>query len=182
MQVNELSQSISHELNFLLYSFLLGIVITYFYDNIRIIRRIIHHNVFFVSLEDLIFWVVVSLSIFILQYYENNGVFRWFSIIGSLLGMVLYKVTLSEFYVKYMAKLLKILLTCLFRICSFLLRPLFFAEYQAKRGIGFFCRKVYRMSAHQKNRLTMHAKLIKITLCKHHQRKDNAHEQKNSDS
>ena len=108
MQVNELSQSISHELNFLLYSFLLGIVITYFYDNIRIIRRIIHHNVFFVSLEDLIFWVVVSLSIFILQYYENNGVFRWFSIIGALLGMVLYKVTLSEFYVKYMAKLLKI--------------------------------------------------------------------------
>ena len=80
---------------FMLHSFLLGVIITFIYDLFRIFRRIIPHGWFLLSLEDLVFWVLATAGIFYMLYYENNGMFRWFSVIGAGTGMFLYKKTLS---------------------------------------------------------------------------------------
>ena len=79
----------------MLHSFLLGAFITFCYDIFRILRRIIPHGIFWISLEDLIFWVMATGGIFYLLYYENNGMFRWFAVISAAAGMLLYKKTLS---------------------------------------------------------------------------------------
>ena len=76
---------------FMLHSFLLGVIITFIYDLFRIFRRIIPHGWFLLSLEDLVFWVLATAGIFYMLYYENNGMFRWFSVIGAGTGMFLYK-------------------------------------------------------------------------------------------
>ena len=166
MQIMVFSKSISHELNFLLYSFLLGIIITFFYDTIRIVRKIIKHNIFIVSLEDLIFWIGVTFSIFTLQYYENNGMFRWFSIIGAFLGMSIYKLTISQFYVNGISKVLLFIMKWIFKILKFLLRPIFYIENKTERGIAKILHKIGRIGKILKNRLTHKLKMIKITLCK----------------
>ena len=115
-----LSESIYHELRFLLYSFLLGIIITFVYDNIRVFRRVIRHNTFFISLEDLFFWIGVSLSIFLLQHRENDGIFRWFSVVGAFMGMLVYRKTISRFYIKQMTILLRKILKILYLFFSYL--------------------------------------------------------------
>ena len=56
-----LSESIYHEIQFLLHSVLLGIIITFVYDNIRVVRRVVPHKSFFVSVEDLFFWICTLL-------------------------------------------------------------------------------------------------------------------------
>ena len=58
---------------FLLYSVLLGIGITFVYDCLRICRRVVAHGVFWVSLEDMVYWIFVSCCVFYLLYCENNG-------------------------------------------------------------------------------------------------------------
>ena len=70
----------------MLHSFLLGAFITFCYDLFRILRRIIPHGIFWISLEDLVFWVMATGGIFYLLYYENNGMFRWFAVIGAGAG------------------------------------------------------------------------------------------------
>ena len=86
---------------FLLYSVLLGIGITFVYDCLRICRRVVAHGVFWVSLEDMVYWIFVSCCVFYLLYCENNGVLRWFAVMGTALGMFLFKKTLSPFWVRY---------------------------------------------------------------------------------
>ncbi len=51
-----MSQDIINEVYFLAYSVAMGIVITFVYDFILIARQMVKHNLFFVSLEDFLFW------------------------------------------------------------------------------------------------------------------------------
>ena len=166
-----LSESIYHEIRFLLYSFALGIIITFVYDNIRVLRRVIRHNTLFVSLEDLFFWIGVALSVFLLQHRENDGIFRWFSVAGAFFGMMVYKGTLSRFYIKNMTILFRKLLKVLYIFFSWLFSPIYYVE----RKTGQICRKAgsyaRQKAAKQKIRLTSKRKMIKMTLCKHKKRK-----------
>lgn len=177
-----LSESIYHELRFLLYSFLLGVIITFVYDNIRVFRRVLRHNTFFISVEDLFFWIGVSLSIFLLQHRENDGIFRWFSVVGAFMGMLIYKRTISHFYIKQMTVLLRRILKILYLLFCYLFSPIYFVE----RKMGNLIKKAGRRTASavskQKIRLTSRKKMIKMTLCKHKEKKRSerrVHEQKN---
>ena len=95
-----MSQSIVQESVFLFHSIILGIGIAFFYDLIRVFRRVIPHGTFFVALEDLLFWISCSLIMFIMLYYENSGTIRWFSIAGAGLGMLLYINTVGRIFAK----------------------------------------------------------------------------------
>lgn len=176
-----LSESICHEVRFLLHSFLLGVVITFVYDNFRVFRRVIKHNTFFVSVEDLFFWIGVSISIFLLQHRENAGVFRWFSVVGAFLGMLLYRFTISSFYVKKMTFVLGKILNLLYIFFSYLLSPIYFLERKAGNLAKKILYRTRQNALKQKIRLTSKRKMIKMTLCKHRKQKTrserSAHEQ-----
>lgn len=167
MQITLFSENISHELQFLLYSFILGSIITFLYDNFRILRRIVKHNTFLISMEDFLFWIMVTYSVFSLQYYANNGIFRWFCILGAFIGMSLYKMTIGRFYVNILTMFLQFLLKWVFKILSFILKPILRLEVRAGKTCSKTARKMGRILKFMKNRLTQKIKMIKITLCKH---------------
>ena len=63
---------------FLLHSTILGVYLAFVYDTIRIFRRLISHNIFFISLEDVIYWIYLAAEVLLLMYRESNGMLRWF--------------------------------------------------------------------------------------------------------
>lgn len=157
---------IVEEGRFLLYSIVLGIGITFVYDCFRIIRRVIPHGIIWVSLEDFVYWIFVACSIFYLLYYENNGAFRWFAILGTLLGMVLFRTTLSGFFVRYCSRFflwIKKLLTGFFALLS---RPLRAAGRATGKMAARGRRKSLQMLRMMKKRLTVWLRMAKIILCK----------------
>lgn len=113
----------ANENEFLLYALFMGIFITFIYDILRIFRRVVPHNSFFVSLEDCLFWVYCAIRVFLLMYHESNGTLRWFAIFGALGGMFVYMRLVSPFFVKYVSWLLQKLLHALGKVLGFLLRP-----------------------------------------------------------
>ncbi len=161
-----LSESIYHEIQFLLHSFLLGIIITFVYDNIRVARRVIPHNTFFVSVEDLFFWIFVAVYIFLLQHRENNGIFRWFSVIGAFVGMILYRRIISGFYIKNMTIVLRKLLKILYIFFSYVFSPIYYVEQKSVKLGKKTGRGIRHILSRQKIRLTSYAKTFKMTLCK----------------
>lgn len=128
---------VSYENVFLLYSVGTGIFITFVYDLLRIMRRVVRHNNFFVSVEDLLFWIFCALSVFALMYNMGNGNLRWFAVFGALGGMFAYLKIVSPWFVRNVSALLAKLVGLLVRFKGFL-----------------------------KNRLTVLYKLLKIILCK----------------
>ncbi len=161
-----MSANIMQEIYFLMHSIVLGVFITFVYDWIRIFRRIVAHNLFFISIEDMLFWIACSIKIFLMLYQENNGMLRWFAIVGAAWGMMLYKILFGRLFVKYVTLVLQKLLYFLKKIISIFMRPF----YLLLRVIKRFFRKVRiifrKCTKVLKYRLTAFIKMIKIVLCK----------------
>ena len=141
---------------FLFYSVIMGIYITFLYDLLRIGRRVIAHNGFWVSVEDLAFWIYCAMKVFYLMHAESDGTLRWFAILGALLGMFLYKKTISPFFVKW--------------VLHFIAKPFQFVAKQMKKILRKVTiparRKMQAGRERFKNKLTSQWKLLKISIKK----------------
>lgn len=162
-----MSQSIIDEVTFLLHSFLMGILITFVYDGFIIMRRLIRHNLFLISVEDLIFWIACAIGVFYMLYEENNGILRWFAVFGAALGMAAYKKSVSPFLVKIITMVIERIFHGLFCILRFLFKPVRFAGGKVRGGACAVSKKGKKAGRCLKKKLTERVNSLKITLCKH---------------
>lgn len=130
-----MSDSIVKEVEFLAYSFLSGVLILILYDILRIFRRVIIHSAGAIGFEDFVYWMLVTFLIFTMMFRENNGAVRWFSVLGIFLGMVLYNVTISLFFVKYVSLIFIKIRKIIEKILQFIAKPLKKGKKGLKRRI-----------------------------------------------
>ncbi len=160
----------AEETLFMLYALLMGIFITFVYDLLRILRRVIPHNIFWISVEDLVFWGFSAVEVFLLMYHVSNGTLRWFAVLGALLGMFLYTKTLSRFLVKYISLLLGKLFKMIGRVLGLLFRPVKLAASAARRTAGKAAHTAARGNRtifnFAKKRLTAVKKVLTMIICK----------------
>ena len=141
---------------FWLFCFVTGAVITFIYDQIRIVRRVLPHGSVLVAIEDLLFWLFAGIVIFSLLYRMNAG----FAVFGLATGMFLYKKIFRDFLVNFMSTVIRRILDIVVRILSI---PLNFVKRPVLKGL----RAVKGRRNRLKKKLTANIKEGKITLCKH---------------
>ncbi|MBQ7841574.1 MAG: spore cortex biosynthesis protein YabQ [Lachnospiraceae bacterium] len=156
---------------FLLHSVLLGFGVTFVYDCLRICRRVIPHHTFWISLEDLFYWIFVSISIFYLLYRENNGAFRWFSILGAGIGMILFQKTVGRIFVRYCSAMLLWIRKKTEALIRWFLRPLVWVREKASLQMIRGKRKLTQILRILKKRLTVRARVARIILAGHWKKK-----------
>lgn len=83
-----------------LYAILAGAIAAFLYDILRIKRRAIKTGVIFVGLEDILYWLIIAILLFITVYNSNSGQMRGFIFIGNVIGVVLYESLLSNIIIK----------------------------------------------------------------------------------
>lgn len=153
------SETILKEADILLKAFATGVILMLVYDLLRIVRKLLPHGIFLISLEDFLFWTASAVVIFAMLFRENDGYLRAFSIGGVILGMAVYALTVSRFVVKGAVFLLEKLFYLLFRPIVCLLRLL-------RRPAGAVKRKIRKILRFSKKRLKKMWKAVKISLCK----------------
>lgn len=97
-----------HELFFFFQSVFWGAVLLFFYDLLRIGRRLFPRRALFVSLEDLLYWSLAGIFLFGKMYQANEGRLRAYAIVAVILGMVIYAETLSSKIVSVSVKILSV--------------------------------------------------------------------------
>lgn len=147
---------------FLLYALRMGIFITFLYDNLRAVRRVIPHNLFWISLEDLIFWIYCASQVFLLMYHESNGTLRWFAVLGALVGMMLYMRLISRHYVYCASFILGKFCFVLVKIGRVMFFPLHKMSQALKKGLKRIFRKGYKLGGRLKKKLTSYRKMLKM--------------------
>lgn len=70
-----------------------GVTVVLAYELIRILRRIVPHNLLAVSAEDFLFWLGVSFFLFIKIYGTSDGSIRWYFVLGVVVGMIIAQIT-----------------------------------------------------------------------------------------
>ena len=111
-----MSDSIIQEFYFWLFSIVTGVGLAFFYDLIRLWRRMIKHRRWQRDVEDIFYWIFCFFLSFYLLYYGNNGVVRYFAVMGAGLGMLLYFATFGRFLMKAVHRLLCCLMLPFFSI------------------------------------------------------------------
>ena len=161
-----MSQDIIKEVTFFLHSVVMGIIITFVYDWLLILRRLIRHGIFWISAEDFLFWFACGISVFYMLYRENNGVLRWFAVLGAMIGMAFYKVVISKKFVHIMSTCIYKIMCFLFRIIQIVLKPIKWLFSKLLKFARFGKRKCNNLHNFLKKRLTVCIKMLKIVLCK----------------
>ena len=93
-----------------LYQFLIyivsGIAISIFFDIFRVLRKSIKTSNLITYIEDAIFWIIVGLFLIWEIITVSYGELRSYIFIGLLLGIVLYLVTISKYFIRFNVKIL----------------------------------------------------------------------------
>lgn len=155
----EISTRILKEADVLLVSVIMGIILLFVYDQLRIIRRLIPHGAFWVAVEDVLFWIASAAALFAMMYQENSGYIRGFVIGGVLVGMLLYNLVLSRFVVNLSVLILK-------KIVFIISRPFAWTGRLLKKPACFLVRVGRRIVRFWKKWLKKIWKTVKMGLCK----------------
>lgn len=161
-----MSQDIVKEVVFFLHSVVMGVIITFVYDWFLIIRKLIKHGTLWISFEDFIFWIACGIGVFYMLYRENNGILRWFTVIGAMLGMVCYKWLVSKWFVNIMSTCIYKIMWVLLKVLQIFVKPLSWLFKKFRKLMGIFRKKLRKCQNFIKNRLTVCIKMVKIVLCK----------------
>ena len=94
---------IDKEVYVFLCAILTGNLVYLMYSVIRVMRRLIKHTLFWISLEDVIFWLLIGVFLFARINETCMGIIRWYFVIGVLLGMVLTHYIILKITKKYIA-------------------------------------------------------------------------------
>ena len=79
-----------------MYALLLGAILCFFYDIIRVTRLLGANSFFAVFTGDILFWLLSALSTFIFLIATTNGEIRGYVILSSVIGFLLYRFTIGR--------------------------------------------------------------------------------------
>lgn len=120
--------TIAEQVYIFLYAVIGGALIAFLYDILRIKRRTIKTGIVIVTLEDILYWLVSAVLMFILVYNTNNGEIRGYIFIGNTLGVILYLSLLSKLIITssmMIIKLIKKILAFIWKIFSYPFKLIF---------------------------------------------------------
>lgn len=94
MQISTISQ---------VYSFgiflITGILIGFIFDIFRIVRKTFKSSDLVTYIEDMLFWIICGLILIYSIFIFNNGEIRAYIFIAIFLGIIIYILTISHFFV-----------------------------------------------------------------------------------
>lgn len=138
--------SISEQVIVFLWTTVCGMIIAFVYDIFRIFRKAVKTGSLVTFVQDLLFWLIACIIMFLSIFQSNDGELRGFLFLGAFLGAVLYALLLSRavmgsslFIINIMVKVVKFLAFVLLYPFRFLLRlmakPLSAAAKAAARSL-----------------------------------------------
>ena len=134
-----------------------GIFIGILFDFFRILRKSFKTINLITNVEDIIFWILTGLSIIYCMYNFSDGSLRLFMFLGLGIGLTIYILTLSNFIIKTVVKVISIIKKFIITIISIITFP-FKAIFKLIRKILF--RPIYVIFIKIQNNMTKKLKNI----------------------
>ena len=91
-----MSEVVFREMELMVHSFLLGVILMISYDLIRLFRLLIPHGTLSVGIEDFLYWLYCTAMVFRLLFAGTDGVVRGYVILSVFAAMILYDRIVSQ--------------------------------------------------------------------------------------
>jgi spore cortex biosynthesis protein YabQ len=87
-----------------------GAAAGFLYDLFRLKRKAMKTKAFLIGLEDIFFWVITSILVFITAYFSSEGEVRLYFLFAALAGVLIYYWILSRLVIQILTLLVKAVL------------------------------------------------------------------------
>ncbi len=118
--------SVSKEAFVFLSAVLCGALLHVLYDLFFIIRKKSAGEPIMIHVQDGLFWILALFIMFFGLLTINGGIVRFYELLGAFLGVVIYRLTLSEYVLKLFYKILEVFAKIFNVFLKILLTPLRF--------------------------------------------------------
>lgn len=121
--------SMSQQVNLFVFSLLGGMLIGTLFDIYRILRGFESLNKFVTAVEDLLFWILTGIIIFVFMMYTSYAYMSFNVFVHIAFGLLIYLKLISKGFVKTLHRLLIFLFTTIrigFYIITYPLRICFY--------------------------------------------------------
>lgn len=99
-------EELTREWMLLVYALGTGAGFSFLYDQLLVYRKLKKHAKILIYIEDFFYLVICFFISFFLLFYGNNGILRFYMVLGCAIGIFLYFETLGRFYTKLMCRLI----------------------------------------------------------------------------
>ena len=138
-----MSAFIHHELLLLLRTIAVGAVLLLCYDLLAAFRNVFAHSDKAVGTEDILYWLCCAFFVFSEIYRNNEGILRFFMVLGFLSGAYICNRVLGDIFVKCCTKLMEIPVIIIKFLIKWLLFPvkrcklLWYKAYKCAKKVGY---------------------------------------------
>lgn len=115
--------SINQAYLFIIY-LICGAVIGIFFDGFRILRKSFKTSDFITYIEDIIFGILTGIFLIFMLFIFNNGELRFFIFLAIILGLTIYLLTISKYFIKVNVKIIVTIKKIIIKIISIILYPM----------------------------------------------------------
>lgn len=157
--------SISYQLKIFLISLCIGLILGFLYDFLKIFRKYVLHNNFFINIEDIIYWLFMSIIIFLITLFQNNGQIRAFFILGIFISMLLYNLLISPIFLKLSTKIINFILKIFLFIFKVIYIPILTVFNTFFKPVKFIFNLLKKLLQNCKFYVTIYNKINSIKLC-----------------
>lgn len=113
--------SVSGQTMEFLYAALFGVALGVLYDIFAILRSYLPAKKMFAALFDVLFWIIAIVALLAFVMLVTGGRMRWYVLVGSFLGIFLYKSTISALFFRS----IRIIISVCIKILHLSVRPLY---------------------------------------------------------
>lgn len=87
-----------------------GAIAGFVYDLFRLKRRAMKTRALLIGLEDIVFWVMTAVLLFITAYFSSEGEVRLYFLFAAFIGVLIYYWVLSSWVIQILTFLVKAVL------------------------------------------------------------------------
>ena len=86
-----------------------GVIIGIIFDIFRILRKSFKTPDIITYIEDILFWIITCVLFAYTIFTYNNGEIRLYIFIGALVGILMYILTISRYFIRFCVKIIEII-------------------------------------------------------------------------
>lgn len=87
-----------------------GLLSGFIFDVFRVKRKLVRTPDFLVNIEDILYWLIISIVLFSLMYYSNEGELRSYILLGLIIGVIIYICIFSRYVFIILVKTITIII------------------------------------------------------------------------
>lgn len=123
-----------------------GILIGIVFDIFRILRKVLKTKDIITYIEDICFWIISGIIVLYTMCKFSNGELRFYMLLGIGIGITMYILTFSKYFIKITVKVINIL-TIPFKIIykmtrKIIIKPIKIICINIRKNIIAFLRKI----------------------------------------